>query len=198
MESKSRRSILGDGVFMTEHPEVDAIFARAYAYYRERYIQDGYPPERFMVTQEEYHWLMGFNDPNGPTRHRANGREELRLFGMRVIEPKHMVWHGRHGPMEHIRFGDMPPLRVEDALGPITPSALEICCTVLPPRRVNDITCPCGEVIWHLRPVIAARAEQQSRIPQPAVRAVDSEQSTFDEWAAEVDALVAEVKARES
>jgi hypothetical protein len=142
---------------MTGHPAVDAIADRARSYREASLINDGVPPEFFVVTAEEYACLAWWYRWFG--RRDAVGQgTAIRLYGMQVVveipvSPRVRQWI--HELAEAMKRG-----------APLSPE---------PQARVD-----------------AYRAQMS----QETSESLDSDQSSMDEWARGVHAMIAEVRRR--
>lgn len=176
----------------TEMDAFRALIERAHAYYRETYRREGYPPSRFRVTHEEERLLRIYGSHNVVMTYSSDG-QEIHLMGMRVYLPERQPCQPGCGTKVHYKgFGGRLPMSEE--LTPYEAATLEFCETPLLMTGQRDIPCPCGDVIWVFIPDPWQEA-QRINGPGPA-DAVDSDHTSFDEWAAEVEALVKEVERR--
>jgi hypothetical protein len=205
---------------MTGHLVIDAILHRAERYRHETYARLGSPPETFLVTEAEYALLQRWTPPRGVLFLRDDIPDyvapRMSIFGMRVIKPERFLWYRDSVYMEHFKHS---PLAGEPiaAWGPFwsLPEAISRCRTERPDGNQRTITCPCGEVIWDLSmytwdallsvfwdvprvvdPTLDMRLVRISDDEPSPSQVVDSERSSFAEWSAQVDALLADSEPR--
>jgi hypothetical protein len=126
--------------------EIDALMDRAYRYYHDTYAATGAPPDRFLVTDEEYRLLQISPDHYMMRRDLSPGME-MYLLGMRVCRPQRLPWLYPNHAMKHVN--GLRPVHPADVFPP-RPCALETCQTDFPSTRQREIACPCGEVIWDI------------------------------------------------
>ena len=139
------------------NPEVDAILERARCYQAEYYAREGYPPDRFLVSEHEYESLQRhYGGPPVPPV-----TSDLQIMGMRVVKPVRMPWYRDNRAMEHFKISalNLRPLQQWDPL-PCMSDALERCLTNLPLYPCRTMTCPYGEVIWEMSSYTGWRPSQ--------------------------------------
>lgn len=183
------------------HESIDAILDRARAYRRAGIIRDGVAPHIMLVSDEEYTTLLiyGQSDHDGYQLDYTSTPPAVRLYGMRVLTPQHEQWRGALPCMSHVPSVGPPPMlcSVLD-YDPTTP--LQLCTTERPAAPCAEWPCPCGEVIWQRTPETWPRVIVPSlwtgSIGHPAIRVVDTETSSDEEWARAVHAMIVEAQQR--